>query len=474
MKSRAEHQQQVAHIAQQIAAFSQHPSEKKLRFYHGSTNSTRMQHTDKYEWIDISQLNQVIEVNSVEKYAWVEPNVPMDTLVAKTLESGLVPPVVMEFPGITVGGGINGATLESSSFHYGQFADNCLSYEIICGNGEVIAASAKENSDIFYGMSGAYGSLGLVSLIKVALIPAKKFIETTYTPVGNYQDTLENLHAVYKDKSIEYAEAIIFDPNHGVLITGQQTEQKSAPLHTYTKARDPWFYETAKKVATSGRKKVETILLVDYLFRYNRGAFWMGEYFFPIYHIPNNRLSKFILNPLLNTRKFYDGLHAVNISQNYFIQDFYIPEDQTQKFLEYSEKELGIFPIWLCPVLPTTTPQQLSPHYNDTAMMIDVGVWGQTEKFLKDPIGMNKQFETYVKNIHGRKMLYAHAYYSEKEFWNIYDPSWYEKLRKKYHATSVFPTVWDKVHVAEKYQIHRLKGSLRLLMETIQGKHLNT
>ena len=44
------------------------------------------------------------------------------------------------------------------------------------------------------------------------------------------------------------------------------------------------------------------------------------------------------------------------------------------------------------------------------------------------------------------KWLYAHAYYTEDEFWNIYDRKWYDALRVKYHATSL-PSVYDKVKI---------------------------
>ena len=45
----------------------------------------------------------------------------MDALVAATLPHALLPLVVMEFPGITVGGGFSGTSGESSSFRHGPF-----------------------------------------------------------------------------------------------------------------------------------------------------------------------------------------------------------------------------------------------------------------------------------------------------------------------------------------------------------------
>jgi len=44
-------------------------------------------------------LKNVLKVDREKKVAWVEPNVAMDELVAETLKYGLVPKVVMEFPG---------------------------------------------------------------------------------------------------------------------------------------------------------------------------------------------------------------------------------------------------------------------------------------------------------------------------------------------------------------------------------------
>lgn len=474
MKNLKQHTTEVKQIAQKIQEYSRQSQNKKLRFYHGSTNSTRMQNNKDYFWVDISHLREVIEVNASEKYVLVEPNVPMDKLVKTTLQYGLLPQIVMEFPGITAGGGINGATLESSSYKYGQFCDTCLEYEIILGNGEIIKASPKENEDIFYGMSGAYGTLGLLSLIKVKLIPSFLYIHTTFYPIKGYKQLLSFLKEQTQKVGLDYIEGIILNSQSSVVITGKLVDHEKLPIKTYTKAKDPWFYETGKKIAQKHIIYEELIPITDYLFRYNRGAFWMGEYIFPFFHIPNNKITRYLLNPFINTRKLYNGLHAVNMSQNYFIQDFYVPFDKAEEFIKYSEKQLGIFPIWLCPIKPTRTPQKLSPHFIKTDMLVDIGIWGQTDKFLADPVKKNKEFEEYAQNNKSRKMLYAHSYYSEHEFWSIYEKKWYDSLRAKYHADKVFPDVWQKVYVSKSYSMHKWKGIFKVLGETILGKHINT
>ena len=42
--------------------------------------------------------------------------------------------------------------------------------------------------------------------------------------------------------------------------------------------------------------------------------------------------------------------------------------------------------------------------------------------------------------------MYAHAYYTEQEFWDIYDEEKYKRLRREYHAESL-PSVYEKVRV---------------------------
>jgi Delta24-sterol reductase len=103
-----EHEREVQRVAASVRAF--HMRGESFRIYHGSTNSTRRSAVgrDPKKVVDTSELNRVLYIDVKAQYAIVQPNVPMDKLVEETLKYGLVPPVVMEFPGITVGGGYAG------------------------------------------------------------------------------------------------------------------------------------------------------------------------------------------------------------------------------------------------------------------------------------------------------------------------------------------------------------------------------
>ena len=106
-------------------------------------------------------------------------------------------------------------------------------------------------------------------------------------------------------------------------------------------------------------------------------------------------------------------------------------------------------------------------------MVINVGVWGELSSKKRDyPLlyELNRGIEKLTEKLGGRKILYAHAYYPNNEFWNIYGERWYFELRKRYKASRTFPDVYDKVFVAERYRPAVRKGLGRLALRKIFQK----
>lgn len=172
-------------IAKSIAERVKHFAALKqpFRIYHGSTNSTRGSQRRPDNTVDTSKLNRILAIDVENMTALVEPNVPMDALVVATVVKGLVPLVVMEFPGITVGGGFSGTSGESSSFRFGPFDATVNWIEIVLGNGNLVRASRidGENTDLFWGAASAFGTLGVVTLLEVQLQKAKPYVRLSYT-----------------------------------------------------------------------------------------------------------------------------------------------------------------------------------------------------------------------------------------------------------------------------------------------------
>jgi len=457
-----QHTLQVSIIANQLKTF--YKQNKKVRIYHGSTNSTRTQKFQKDAVINTTELNHVISINVKEKYAIVEPNVSMDNLLKETLKFGLVPPVVMEFPGISVGGAIQGGAVESSSFKFGGFHHTCKEYEIVLGNGNIVTVSTYKNADLYWGTACSYGSLGVITKVKLQLIPAKKFVRLSYHRIESFNESIAMLKNE-STKKVDFIDGILFSKELGIIMTGTFSNNQDLPTVTFGRAVDDWFYTHAEYITKKYNVWTELIPLEDYLFRYNRGAFWTGRYVFKKLKLPFNRFTRFLLNPLMNTRTLYRFLQAINISQRQIVQDLCLPQETTLRFLDFIDKTTHIYPLWLLPGKLGRKYDKLSPGYfkTKTKLAIDVGVWGKVKGNHSYLIKMNRDIEKMLEKLGGRKVLYAHQYYPENEFWKIYDKKWYNNLRTKYHANHTFPDIYEKTHVKEKYKFSVLKGLLNVL-----------
>lgn len=458
------HSQEVARIASAVKSF--HVRGEKFRIFHGSTNSTRKSALgrDPKSTVDTSRLRSVLHIDRKKRVALVEPNVPMDRLVEATLEHNLVPPVVMEFPGITAGGGYSGTSGESSSFRHGFFDRTLNSVEMILANGEVVKCSANENEDLFRGAAGALGTFGVTTLLEIRLKEAKKYVETTYHPVFSIADAVSTIHELAKpeNQDIDYIDGILFSLKQGVIITGRLTNGASLdlPVQRFSAPTDPWFYLHAQsKVAinTDPHKPYkEMIPLPEYLFRYDRGGFWVGRaaftYFKPF--VPFNALTRWFLDDFLHTRMLYKALHGSGHTERMFVQDLALPYRSAQSFIEYADERLGIWPLWLCPLKPSRMPT-IHPHDNKIAsshaengeepeQMLNIGLWGLGPPIREDFINANRDIEAKLRELNGMRWLYAQTYHTSSEFWSDFDKGWYDGLRKKYHAEGL-PDVFEKV-----------------------------
>ena len=82
---------------------------------------------------------------------------------------------------------------------------------------------------------------------------------------------------------------------------------------------------------------------------------------------------------------------------------------------------------------------------------MNIGVWAKCPE--EGRIRANRTIEAKVKELQGMKWLYADTFYTEEEFWSIYDREWYNALRRQYSAEHL-PDVFQKVRtiVTERVQ----------------------
>lgn len=347
-----QHIKDIVVIASRVKDF--HQRNVPFRVYHGSTNSTRSLNHDPDKVVDISCLSRVSSVDNENQTMLVEPNVPMDQLARTTLDHGMLPKVVPEFPGITVGGAFAGTAAESSSFKYGYFDHSINWVEIVLANGDVVKASPTEHSDLFYGSVGACGTLGVYTLFEIQLIQSGQYVELTYYPVYSTEEAAQVLDRCLKERCVplpkaqteetqlkwDFLDGILFSDTLSGIIAGRirQDAKKDLPISQFSRRQDKWFYLHAhSQVAhkedtncdtcahsyprspTDDGPVVELVPVMDYLFRYDRGAFWMGSYGWPWWLF--NRVGRALLDPLFRTRALYRLMHFSGRGPRFIVQD---------------------------------------------------------------------------------------------------------------------------------------------------------
>ncbi|KAF1947318.1 FAD-binding domain-containing protein [Clathrospora elynae] len=445
------HVSTVAALASQVAQFS--ALKTPFRIYHGSTLSTRQSSRQRNHIIDVSSLNHVLQIRKAEKTVLVEPNVPMDKLVEATMAQGLLPKVVMELPNITVGGGFAGTSGESSSYKFGLFDRTIKGIELILGNGDIVWASADQHRDLFFTAAGSCGSLGVITLLEMELMDAKSYVELEYIAVNSTEEAVEQLRRHQDQAGVDYMDGILYSMTSGVVMIGRLTDDSiTGKIRRFDRAADPWLYmhaeDVLKQIENEKTTYKESVPVQSYLFRYDRGVFWSGLRAFKYFVTPFNRITRYLLNPFMYSRTMVHALHRSGLASRTIIQDYGVPYDAAEEFVRWTDERTGIWPLWLCPVKSAPRNERSFSQGNNIKdeILLDVGIWDIGPDDAHAFIKLNRDFEAKVTELGGMKCLYAHAYYTEEEFWNIYDEKKYMDLRRRYHAESL-PSVYDKVKV---------------------------
>jgi len=448
------HKFEVHEISNKVKLF--YEARRPFSVYHGTTNSN---HSigDPRAVVNTSGLRNILDVNVKSRFAMVEPNVPMDSLVKETLRFGLVPPVVPAFPGITVGGTFSGTSASSSSFKYGFFDRIITWIEVVLPDGGITKASKKYNPELLSGMVGALGTVGIVTLFQIRLVPAKQYVNVKYIPVRSTMEALDTLDAAVRGRDNDFVEGFIYGkhaPSFGVVCVGRWSSTQDHPKQQFSRARDPWFYIHALKTEPA----TESVPVTDYVFRYDRGSFCMGRYCFG--RLPFNKFTKYITDSAMHSRKLAKTVQSLNWSQHFFIQDLVIPVETVATMLGYLERHLGIYPLRLCPI-QQSAPAIMRPNPRQSGLFIGVGIRGYTAETINNTERFNEKnrnIERLVRELGGVKWLYSRNFCTPEEFWSVYPKAEYDALRASCNAQYLLD-VYEKIHkVEECNSSHRPRG----------------
>lgn len=495
-KLRKEHDEAVQRIRSQVEQF--HKEKKHFRVYHGTTSSTRPMQFTKDAIVDTSDMHRLFPVDKETMTVKAEPNVPMDALAAHCIAADTVPKIVMEFKGITCGGGFAGMSGESSMYRYGLFQNTVSEIEIVLGDGTLETANREKNADLLQEAGGSLGTFGVITLVTIELIPAKSHVQVQILPISEPLTVPAIFEEATTDESIDYIDGIYFNRSSAVVMFGKLIDYAQrdirAPLLTTKQVH--WFADTIEAHLKKHNKHISTVTnsetkaqpkpvaegstlpndlppviltLTDYLFRYDHGAFWGGKLAFKHFHVPQNRITRALADPFLDSRTCYQALHKSGLADEYVVQDFGIPASTVIQFIEYVSENMPECQIFLCP-LKAAKDIGIDARFNQAVAAVrdqrifGVGVYGRGPRDHDKFVELNRKLELRSSELMGSKLLYARTYFTEQEFWTVYRKDYYDEVRKKYRADGL-PTVYDKLHADMSYR--RPKRSVRGIVETM-------
>ena len=384
------------------------------------------------EKLDVSDLNEIIYIDPDQRICVAEPGATFAKIVDATIKYGLVPIEVPEFRTITIGGAVAGGSIESMSYKYGGFHDSCLEYEVVTGNGEVLICTPdNENQLLFQMMHWSFGTLGILTLLKFILIPAKPMVKVTYE---KYEDIEEYRNAIwthYTKRDVDFMDGIIHSPVEYVLSTANFVD-KAPYTHSYDWTR-VYFQSTTTR-------KEDYLKISDYFFRYNRNF---------TEAMPKSLLCRLLFGRFITANSILKIVHTFNSvipsSMIPITVDTFIPFSKFREFMEWYTKEVDHFPLWCVPYKVVHKYEWLSDEFLTNVsdeLFIDLAIYSMRRN---DPEHYYRIIELKLMELGGIKTLISTNLYSEDEFWKTWNKQNYTLVKHKTDPDNVFGGLYEKV-----------------------------
>ncbi|MGA8851596.1 MAG: hypothetical protein WB508_07730 [Aeromicrobium sp.] len=200
-------------------------------------------------------------------------------------------------------------------------------------------------------------------------------------------------------------------------------------------------------------RETDALTMHDYLWRWDTDWFWCSGAFgaqnrwlrriWPrrwrrsdVFHRLVSYDEKIGLSRLLDRIKKVPGRERV-------IQDVEVPVHTLPEFLQWFDDEVGMRPVWLCPLRTTRSWPVYPLTPGDT--YVNVGFWGTVEVPAGSPDGMvNRRIEQKVHQLGGHKSLYSEAFYDQETFEAMYGGQQLDAVRRRYDPEGRLSTLYEK------------------------------
>lgn len=502
--------------------------------------------------VDVSELDSILAIDVERQVAVAEGQVTMAQLCEATLRYGLVPAVVPEFRSFTIAGLTNGLGIQSSSHRYGLFPDTLEAFEVVLGDGSVVLAHPHDpkTADLFFHLPGSYGSMGLVTAAGVRLVKAGPWVVSSYrwfSKASTYEREMRKALGMPPNPTAGgfavagagvgvgngsewmYCEGFAFGPKSFVLVTANYaTHPGDRPVWLAHERGQEYYHQHALNAAKRGYEEgmaranankgliasvvsrccgdaeydegegfafTDAMPAADYLFRLERGFWWLLEHIVGLPFVTDSTEGRALLDEAVRKQMAKISVHhswagqstnpAWTTADNHRVmvnQDMGCRMSRLLEATAWVQRNLDITPLWLCPMriqiprgclwnygwakvadgsavglpglledtLATTKSSSLRQSPLEEAgfskakdgdvfsrfpmMAVDIGCYGEPMARGFTARGTLRQLQKMVCV----PSFWGGSYLLESELENFYDFRQYENLRREFKAEGAF------------------------------------
>ncbi len=397
--------------------------------------------------LDVSGLAGVLRVDAETLTADVQGMCTYEDLVAATLPHGLMPYVVPQLRTITLGGAVSGLGIESTSFRSGLPHESVVEMDVFTGAGEVV--TTQPGDDLFDTFPNSYGSLGYATRIRIRLEQVQAYVELRHLRFDDEQQLADTIVEIVEARShdgvrVDGLDGVVFAPSEAYLTLATWSD-RPGPTSDYTGSQV--YYRSLQQ------RETDRLTIHDYLWRWDTDWFWCSRAFGAQHPVLRRlwprrwRRSDVYMRMLGLDRRFdiADRLdrRAGRPMRERVIQDVEIPVERLAEFLAWFDEEVGMRPVWLCPVVATRS----WPTYplDPGRLYVNVGFWGTVHvgpEAVDAP--RNRAIEAVVHELGGHKSLYSEAFYDRATFDSLYDGANLARVKKQYDPDDRLTSLYDK------------------------------
>jgi len=397
--------------------------------------------------IDLKHFDGVLNVDRKAGVVEAEGMTTFFDLADATLAEGAVPCVVPQLKSITLGGAVAGVGIEASSFRFGLVHDTIAEMDVLTGDNRILRCTPdNEHRDLFYGFPNSYGTLGYALKLTARIVPAKRYVHVDHVRYSNAGACFADVARLCAEGGIHFLDGVVFSPTEIYLTRGRSTD--IAP-YTSDYSFEKIYYRSIRERPT------DYLTSRDFLWRWDTDWFWCSKNVGAQHPLIRRLFGRERLNSITyqrimrwNTRwgltRLRDRLRGVHPES--VIQDIDIPLENASDFLAFLHADVGLLPIWLCPIRAPDPDSRFTLYPLDPAKIyVNFGFWDVVSHREPRPAGyVNRKIERKTRELGGIKSLYSDSYFTEEEFWSAYDRPAYTALKQKYDPQGVLGDLYAK------------------------------